>query len=613
MRPFVLLVPWVSLAATPIGFQLHSYNDLREWHQLPFKAGFFGNPDALLSMKVDFNTLTEEGTFLMTHDDPQPGVAYDNSGSMLGAVEQLLHSSPRLRLRIALCFKQYAALSSGPCADNAAATQWIAAVDAFYSAAQGLVQSYPGRLEWVLDGMAKPQDCLAQRWRPWNATWIPGDSSPPLAWASDDQGLGYDRYAILNPSASSIPVFQVMGHLGFGKFKNGPYPLQVWEPDDQPSLIDYGTSFVSSRPNGHYQMHNAINIDPAMWAIFTSKVTGAAWNHELSTHAKDVTKPHLVPVGNSRYLILYTPTGAAHASYLQITGEVFSTPSSTVENSLGVAVLAAAAGLASSGLAPVFVLTAEAVQEYTVATSGAMVLEHSVPLSRRLRGAIAIASGPGGVAVLTVSKRQVDLRYVDFENGSDTDAGWPAHLNPGSIESAAVVRAGSVWIVAVSNGTHVSVSTGKGWVLAGVGRSVSLAAGEGSDPTVVLVVDGGFCYNGNTINRQAAFKVCDASPTPCPVVMDYTLGRAQQWVAWSRSVELAGSCGSLLHGTYDFGNNPSAAIVHLPAGAAVVAVHEVPRSADTCGCGTPEPRNLGGLVLDGWAFYTEAQEDAVML
>ena len=60
-------------------------------------------------------------------------------------------------------------------------------------AAEELRAEFPGRLEFVLDGNAKPMSCLKHRWRPWNATWIPSDHSPAEAEFSNNASQGWDR------------------------------------------------------------------------------------------------------------------------------------------------------------------------------------------------------------------------------------------------------------------------------------------------------------------------------------------------------------------------------------------------------------------------------------
>ena len=132
------------------------------------------------------------GCLLLSHDAPRLGVRYNSTADLLA----LLAATPEdvAPLRIALCFK-----SGAPCEDTPRGRAWLALVDEFFDAAQALVAARRGgALEFVLDGDGKPYDCLVDRWRPWNSTFIDGDRSPPAALFSDDVSLGYDRYQVLN-------------------------------------------------------------------------------------------------------------------------------------------------------------------------------------------------------------------------------------------------------------------------------------------------------------------------------------------------------------------------------------------------------------------------------
>lgn len=60
-------------------------------------------------------------------------------------------------------------------------------------------------------------------------------SAPPLAFNSNDQTKGYDRFQVYNID-QDIETFTKQSQQDFGKFSKNKYPLQMWEPSDQADM-----------------------------------------------------------------------------------------------------------------------------------------------------------------------------------------------------------------------------------------------------------------------------------------------------------------------------------------------------------------------------------------
>ena len=81
-------------------------------------------------------------------------------------------------------------------------------------------------LEFVLDGDAKPCDCKAELFQPWQSVWIETDECSFDCFTSNE---GFcRRFSILNDPDSSD--WESMSSDGYGKFgSNDDVSLQLWE------------------------------------------------------------------------------------------------------------------------------------------------------------------------------------------------------------------------------------------------------------------------------------------------------------------------------------------------------------------------------------------------
>lgn len=168
----------------PVGYQIHSNNDLEEWEQLLIKGA--------TRFKVDLHYHEEGGNcaqkgfnsecFLLSHDTPNKEyVSYNSSEELVNFLTndcQTLRKSDE-ELVISLCFKS----APDKCDDSSEAfATWLALVDDLYST---LTTNPPEGVQFILDGDAKPENCLEGRWEEWDSVWIQG-SSPDEALYSNE-------------------------------------------------------------------------------------------------------------------------------------------------------------------------------------------------------------------------------------------------------------------------------------------------------------------------------------------------------------------------------------------------------------------------------------------
>ena len=98
------------------------------------------------------------GCLLLNHDLPLAQQPYNSTQDLLSMLTAI-----DAHLTIALCFK------SAPdyCQNTSSFNDWLSLVDEFHAVAT----AFPN-VEFILDGDAKPQNCLVGRWKPWNSVWI---------------------------------------------------------------------------------------------------------------------------------------------------------------------------------------------------------------------------------------------------------------------------------------------------------------------------------------------------------------------------------------------------------------------------------------------------------
>jgi hypothetical protein len=288
---------------SPIGGQLHSYNDLRSWPQAISKsfASTFGSAkvaglnETLIMLKIDPQWVDADscktfirarkgdtrGCLLLNHDTISPTKARltmnttDDLAPLLlsDALSPFVKQSSTTMVAISLCFKGCGG-SGCPCnsGTDKNTANWLSLVDELYSTLNSVIDNNNLNVRILLDGSGNPasSSCLYQRWRPWESVYITGDD-PSDGFTSNDPSKGYDRLTVLNEEVSTFPL---AAGLGFGKFAGGggnssnyttcPRPYICWEPSDASGISNIVSDFIKSpgipNPAG---LRFAINIDAA--------------------------------------------------------------------------------------------------------------------------------------------------------------------------------------------------------------------------------------------------------------------------------------------------------------------------------------------------------------
>lgn len=198
----LLLGLGIAVSESTISFQIHSFNDLREWPQVLSKGATLFKVDPhyaaaeFCASQRYTNKSDPRGCLLLTHDEPSASnSAYNSTDGLIELLQTpgFSHALRKHSFKIALCFKD----APGTCGATQASRNWIGLVDDLLNRFQELSQLNDWDLEIILDGDAAPKGCLAQRWRPLNSTFI-SSSDPPAAFSSNNASLGYDRFQVLN-------------------------------------------------------------------------------------------------------------------------------------------------------------------------------------------------------------------------------------------------------------------------------------------------------------------------------------------------------------------------------------------------------------------------------
>lgn len=188
MLLFVVLVLLFSyfVVGNNIDYQIHSHNDLREWNQLLIKGArrFKVDPHYMYPEDCEKASIDgDKGCFVLNHDKPLPKLnTYNTSDDLLNYLQsdEFVKITSNQYTTIALCFKS----APDKCQeDSINFKNWLDLVDNFYN---GVITSgISVNVEFILDGDAKPKDCLKEKWETWNSVWINSDS-PDEAFYNND-------------------------------------------------------------------------------------------------------------------------------------------------------------------------------------------------------------------------------------------------------------------------------------------------------------------------------------------------------------------------------------------------------------------------------------------
>lgn len=314
-----------------VSYQIHSWDDLDEWHQALRKShGLSGDK----WFKIDPHFMPPEfcasqsrvphgdsrGCFVLSHDTPSAQAQYNSTQDvalMLQDPTFLPFFTQDQRVYIALCFKNAPTM----CDNSTVAQAWLSLVDEFMAHLASTVHKYRLNVEFVLDGDAAPlleRPCLWQRWRPLASTWI------DLPWEAlfyANPEFAYDRFQVLNLPVSPIYEpginFDVLSYVGYGRFAASKYPFLCWEPSDQAILTSVVNTYIGGkiiRPEG---FRFAINIDPVQFLVYSSPFSRTALNHPLprSNSALALTPPEAPRVVDANPHIVAIPSASGDVGF----------------------------------------------------------------------------------------------------------------------------------------------------------------------------------------------------------------------------------------------------------------------------------------------------------
>lgn len=189
-------------------------------------------------------------------------------------------------------------------------------------------------VQWVIDGSGTPgglpksRTCLSERWRPLPFTYIPA-RDPIDAFTSNDPARGYDRFSVLDAPSAVASVWDVVTTMRFGKFASLPAPYLLWEPSDQDEILDRAAHYLGHGGPAHAAgMRFAINVDPAMFHVYSARASQLYWNVNVFdwTANRTASGPRVAavvaagaPVGtDARWMCVAANQTAAPASPLAV-------------------------------------------------------------------------------------------------------------------------------------------------------------------------------------------------------------------------------------------------------------------------------------------------------
>eukprot|EP01114_Cavostelium_apophysatum_P021921 TRINITY_DN7782_c0_g1_i1.p1 TRINITY_DN7782_c0_g1~~TRINITY_DN7782_c0_g1_i1.p1 ORF type:complete len:298 (+),score=35.48 TRINITY_DN7782_c0_g1_i1:83-976(+) len=270
---FVLLTLALSdglqvLQSDTISFQLHSFNDLREWPQLLTKGGAFFKIDGhyrpysfckTLPRRIYQQQLNDSrGCLLMNHDPPlESGVTYFSHLDLYGFVadedsRRWFNSSARIFLYL------------HGIADNDAYPR----INTFY--VQQLLSEWALTMEMIVRQLNLNAEVIVEPGvlNGPAAIYYPSESditNKSSCLYSNDGACQFQQ--ILNGQANPIPFENIalwidaLCPVQFGKFLETKYPWVYWEPTDQFSIFEVLDSYLQCGLMHQPGLQIAINID----------------------------------------------------------------------------------------------------------------------------------------------------------------------------------------------------------------------------------------------------------------------------------------------------------------------------------------------------------------
>ncbi|KAH3766133.1 hypothetical protein Pelo_2018 [Pelomyxa schiedti] len=642
-----------------IGYQLHSFNDLRQWPQLLHRGAQFLKIDVrwipdteCLRLRIPILHGSNFGCMPLVHNpiknDTHPH-HFDTLDSLLDFLVDPNYSryfQQSERKYISICHKY--PLTCNTTNENLAV---IRVFDQFYYRARQMIITNDLNLEFVLDGSltSTRRDCFMHRWSPWISSWIPGRDNWSAALSNDNE-TGSESFQMLNMKVGTLRKMQ---SIHYGKFANTTYPFLTWEPSDQKRILDISKEYLK-RPPHPAGFKFSINIDPARFEVYSAARSGIGWNHVITSIAVQHPYVTLIPHPNCTYILsIFFVSGSCRYVFNTTSGilkEVSSThsqgppsllPFEPTSQQLSLAVLHG-----SEVQAPPHLLVVDSLGFFSILS-----VEHSheQPFLKSVSTVGKLLPDEpflSNIRVCTIQMRkktyiaglhskmscsvQFQLWSLDAES-SVTPIGKGTCITHSPITQATLAGlyiqgntedsrcpSGTLSIVmAMSNSTgqilfgHACVNVASGGI---VGSILPTAVTVGykpkilhsllnSKPFVFMVYEHSFCWNTETTNKISEGNVCDLDPLSSKTgPLGFSYGYLSEWIRHAEEqIQFSVCSETIFHGSYDFGTNPDVALFNSQHQFGFAEVHQGPQQQQTpCGSAIPRPDQV---ILDSFTVY----------
>eukprot|EP01117_Protostelium_nocturnum_P001305 TRINITY_DN1160_c0_g1_i3.p1 TRINITY_DN1160_c0_g1~~TRINITY_DN1160_c0_g1_i3.p1 ORF type:complete len:379 (+),score=55.08 TRINITY_DN1160_c0_g1_i3:118-1254(+) len=305
--------------ANNIGYQIHSWNDAREWPSALKKGANWWKLDlhfpfdnsqmhnlSICSVQQNIpisHRNDSRGCLLFSHDIPVVTSDWYNTTfdllNFLSDSRYRHYFTSKDGFYIALCAKMHV---GDICEDTLAAKNWMSLVDEFFVSANETISKYGLNVTFILDGSATSggkRDCLQNRWANHPSMYIIY-LDDPIAISSywgDGKRLIISNQPVINRFPTLI--IDVLAFLYYGKFRESNWPMINWEPDKQSVIISSAKAYVNKGISVKGGFRYAINLDPIHFQVSIGSITRSAWNERLS-FSKSSQRPLVVATQDAR-------------------------------------------------------------------------------------------------------------------------------------------------------------------------------------------------------------------------------------------------------------------------------------------------------------------------
>ena len=391
----------------------------------------------------------------------------------------------------------------------------------------------------------------------------------------------------------------------YGKFLPSPYPFLLWEPSDQPTLLNYTRHYLQGERHAE-GFRFAINIDPVQFQVYTGNATGDAWNHRLDAlSGRSGGQQAIVTYDDVHYLVVLSSKAVGGKGDEGYSMTVYAFDALLTNHSLrwvdaltlptlrDIDLFAALSPSPPSQSSPVLVTIARSTDSITVSVypipslaswqSLKPLLVHSIPLPSS--SAVAAHDAVWHTAdalfvvqlVATESPPAALLRVfmVNLTSGAVTLAANASTPTPAlhSVTGVAVAAAAPPYAggdslcgpravpgalsYALSNysvyagyfclrvdGAYLSpvVSMDLGSLPS---LSIQRSPPPSSSPHFLLTLGTSYCWNTEPYNKQANSGLCDHTPLPMASTLTYSFGLLSSLIAYVQA-RAEGQEGSLI-------------------------------------------------------------------